>query len=127
MFHLDNDLKVTTFIGSSEEHPFTGTFDGGGYTLEINITSDEDAIGPFAAIRSATIRNLHVTGGLRAGVCSGGVVGKVSGSKNLVENCRMSATLRLKRNNSKGPHGGGIVGHGKQDYKRRFQSAWCHL
>ena len=121
MFHLDNDLKVTTFIGSSEEHPFTGTFDGG-YTLEINITSDEDAIGPFA-----TIRNLHVIGGLRAGVCSGGVVGKVYGSKNLVENCRMSATLRLKRNNSKGPHGGGIVGHGKQDYKRRFQSAWCHL
>ncbi len=112
VFRLDNDLSVYSFIGSSESHPFTGIFDGDGYTLTIDIESEEDAVGPFAAIKGATIRNLHVNGLLKAGVCSGGIVGKVYGTGNVVENCRMSASLGLKGNSSNGPHGGGIVGHG---------------
>lgn len=113
-FRLDNDLEINSCIGTDEAHPFTGTFDGSGYTLTIRITTDEDAMGAFAAIKGATIRGFRANGMLVAGVCSGGLVGKVMGTGNLVEDCYVKVDLNLKGNSTNGSHGGGIVGHGKQ-------------
>ena len=44
------------------ERGYTGTFDGQGHTLKVDIKSDQRTAAPFMALRGATIRNLNVTG-----------------------------------------------------------------
>ena len=48
------------------ERGYTGTFDGQGHTLKVDIKSDQRTAAPFMALRGATIRNLNVTGTVTA-------------------------------------------------------------
>lgn len=74
---LQNDIALTQpwteSIGNDEDHPFNGTFDGGGHTvsgLVIDYTYDVDStlprnaryFGLFGVLVSAEIRNLNVEG-----------------------------------------------------------------
>lgn len=58
---------------------FAGTFDGGGHTINVNLTSAEtnpNYTAPFAYTHNATIKNLKVTGKITTtGTFAGGLVG----------------------------------------------------
>lgn len=59
---LDFDGADLTPVGTDDEHPFTGTFDGYGHVLrnaEINLPGNQ-FVGIFGVIRDSEIRNLGV-------------------------------------------------------------------
>lgn len=61
----DDIIGVTTRTGKNSVNPFSGTFDGQGHTMNLNIYSTTTAdvtSAPFGAISGATIKNLHITG-----------------------------------------------------------------
>ncbi|MBQ8086217.1 MAG: InlB B-repeat-containing protein [Lachnospiraceae bacterium] len=108
---LTNDITVSKMIGSnshpssSNKQSFSGTFDGGGNTLKLNI-NDKNTHGaaPFSATKDATIKNLKVKGSVVGGIHSAGLVGVPNGTLT-VENCTVSAAV------SGDTHHGGFVGH----------------
>ena len=104
---LTSDINVTTPVGT-RANPFTGIFDGDGYTMNLNI-NDNSAQGtaPFRSISGATIRNLVVTGSVTSTQNhTSGLVGFTENSTITIENCRVEATINC------GTYCGGIVGHG---------------
>lgn len=110
-YTLAADITVTSTVGT-EAHPFYGTFDGAGHTLnvQINDTSGEGTA-PFRYVTGATIKSLHVTGTVTGGIhCAGlvGFSGKDQGIKTTtITDCTVSTTV------SGSSHFGGIVGHCK--------------
>ncbi|MCK7597221.1 thrombospondin type 3 repeat-containing protein [Microbulbifer sp. CAU 1566] len=61
----------------SQASPFTATFDGNGYTIKnlfINRGST-NAVGLFASINGATLRNIHVTGSVTGNYFTGALFG----------------------------------------------------
>ena len=121
-FRLTKDITVSNMIGqnnhgggSNEQtnlKSFSGTFDGDGHTLTVNIKkSDTDdsaphAAAPFTATKNATIKNLNVKGKVEGGIHSSGLVGVPNGTLT-VENCIVSVDV-----SSGASHLGGFVGHG---------------
>ncbi len=97
----------------TENAPFTGTFDGQGHTLNVDIESMQQGAAPFHYISGATIKNLTVAGSVTAGQHHGsGLVGFAWNGTNTIENCRVSTNVTntiIETNN----YIGGIVGHGK--------------
>lgn len=68
-FKLTDDIIVTTVLGNrpdsstdSNDNYFSGTFDGGGHEMKLNINESGIGAAPFAIAHNATIKNLHVTG-----------------------------------------------------------------
>ena len=108
-FKLGDDISVTTMIGT-ESHPFTGTFDGDGHTLTVNIPlSNEQGVAPFHYIAAATIKNLMVEGtASTSNRHAAGLVGFAWSGVNNIQNCWVKADV-----NSSSDYAGGIVGHGK--------------
>ena len=97
---------VTRMAGSSQ-HDFCGTFDGGGHTLTVSLSSDNshDYTAPFsyvsntkanpgdAANSTAAIRNLNVAGTITASKdFAGGIVGAFWGTLT-IENCTSSVSI----------------------------------
>ncbi len=93
-FILNNDLDCisegnSVMIGTIDT-PFTGTFDGGGYTITvaINILENDPAddldnnVGLFSTISGGTVTNLRVAGSIEStGSKVGGIVGQaINGS-----------------------------------------------
>ena len=104
---LTSNINVTTPVGT-RANPFTGTFDGDGYMMNVNI-NDNSAQGtaPFRSISGATIRNLIVAGSVTSNQNhTSGLVGFTENSTITIENCRVEATINC------GTYCGGIVGHG---------------
>ena len=110
-FALTADIAVTSMLGA-EASPFSGTFNGSGKTLTVNLdTSDssEKYTAPFHYIRGAVIRNLNAGGTVKGkGRHSGGLVGSAGGT-NLIENCRVAVS-----NTNLEKYAGGILGHGER-------------
>ena len=110
---LANDISVTTTAGT-QNYPFTGTFDGQGNTLTVNIASiGSQGNAPFHYISNATIRNLVVEGTVNAGSGNSnrhaaGLVGYVWSGTNTLEQCLVKTNV-----NSGCDYAGGIIGHGK--------------
>lgn len=103
---LGTDISVSTMAGTAE-HPFRGTFDGAGYTLNVSINqAGAEYAAPFRFIYGATIRNLKVTGSVNGGTYSAGIVGAALGGTNSICNCWMAASVTGQT------HVGGILGHG---------------
>ena len=112
---LGADITTGVMIGT-EEHPFSGTFDGNGHTLTLNYTStattydaSEDCRAPFRYINGATINNLTVVGAtVSTGRKMGGLVGYAAGT-NTISNCTVSTMLtsRIVGDCSNG----GFIGH----------------
>ncbi|MBQ6191924.1 MAG: hypothetical protein IJK51_06465 [Bacteroidaceae bacterium] len=84
-FKLTDDISVTTTMGcqlnsnATSRMRFAGSFDGGGHTLNVNLSSAEtnpNYTAPFAYTLNATIKNLKVTGKITTtGTFAGGLVG----------------------------------------------------
>ena len=110
---LANDISVTTTAGT-QNHPFTGTFDGQGNTLTVNIASiGSQGNAPFHYISNATIQNLVVEGTVYAGSGdnnrhAAGLVGYAWSGTNTLEQCLVKTNV-----NSGCDYAGGIIGHGK--------------
>ena len=111
---LAKDISVTTWVGTREDRPFSGTFDGGRHTLTVNISQrqrgtgvNQQGVAPFHFIKNATIKNLTVDGDITSNTChTSGLVGFASGT-NLIEGCTVKAKLHVGQD-----YVGGIVGHG---------------
>ena len=110
---LDADISVTTMAGAytsgTEHHPFSGTFDGDGHTLNINVSKQSRFAAPFKCVNGATIKDLHVTGiidgaGNLDGKLLGGIVGVSYGETSLL-NCRCSATINTDYGNDANLYG----------------------
>ena len=61
LVRLGDDISVSTMAGTSD-CPFKGTFDGGGYTINVNLNGGGEGLALFYAIDGATIQNVKVTG-----------------------------------------------------------------
>ena len=112
-YQLDVDIDgVSTMLGTSE-HPFSGTFDGNGHTINVNITDgSEQGVAPFHYISDATIKNLIVTGSVTqtgSHPYASGLVGFTSGS-NLIQNCLVRTNVTNSSNSSEGIIGG-VIGY----------------
>ena len=102
------NIYGTSVVGGND-YPYRGTFDGRGYRLDVNIDSLENAFtAPFSIVTNATFRNLQVTGVVKGGIHSAGLVGSL-------KNASVTATFDKIRVSaeviSKGDHLGGLVGH----------------
>ena len=109
---LDTNISVTEKVGvvsgSTQEKPFSGTFDGGGNTITVTITdTGNQGTALFCYINGATIKNLTVAGTINGGQYhAAAIVGFSKGTGNIIQNCIATATV----NGSS--HVGGLLGHG---------------
>lgn len=104
----DIDIHVRAgYVLDGYDQCFSGTFDGGGHTITAYL-SGGDYTCPFYKLNGGTIKNLHVDGEIIGGIHSSGLVGGIisNENQNLIENCRVSATI-----NCTSTHAGGFVGH----------------
>ena len=105
---LGANITVTRMAGSNG-HDFCGTFDGGGNTLDVNISSDDDHLytAPFSYISNvssvaAAIRNLNVTGTVTATKdWVSGLVGAFWGTLT-IEDCTVSASISTNNKHAAG-------------------------
>ena len=98
------DIEVETMMGTSD-HPFCGTFDGGGHTLTFKATATETYCAPFHYVEDATIKNLHITGTITTSQqASAGLVGHSKGTTT-IENCWSSVNINSSVSGD-GAHGG---------------------
>ena len=95
---LAANISVTSMAGTV--HPFKGTFDGKGKTLDFNPTEVGMYSAPFQNTNGATICNLHVTGLIVGGTNSylGGLIGSSEGDLT-IRDCHVSTQLRSKMPN----------------------------
>lgn len=98
---------VTNMIGLHSNYYFSGVYDGGGHTLNLNInaTSGSNGVGPFRYVQGATIKNLKTTGTVNSSPNHpSGLVGMMNGSCT-IENCLVDVAV------SGTSHMGGLIGH----------------
>ena len=115
-FVLENDIDVTIPIGwgAGDSSPmcFSGTFDGNGKTLNVDIELTADVndpayfgTAPFARIKNAEIRHVKTAGSVIAGYHSSGLVGYAFGT-NMISDCSVNVDITAAG------YAGGILGHG---------------
>ncbi|GAB6085243.1 fibronectin type III domain-containing protein [Alkaliphilus crotonatoxidans] len=143
-FKLVNDIEITKEnwepIGSNNM-PFTGSFDGGGYTISnMKIYREMDSVGLFGSIQNATIENLKIVdadvkGLNRIGILVGEAVGNdnkiidvvVQGSSSTegvqytggligyIEGGQVISTSSSALVNSSSHYIGGLIGHSQAE------------
>ncbi|MDY6437445.1 MAG: T9SS type A sorting domain-containing protein [Bacteroidales bacterium] len=102
-FRLDADVDISTMVGCTldEKHPsyetntyFSGTFDGNGHTLNINLVgTGSDWVAPFLALEDATIKNLNLTGTVTTNrMRPASITSFVQGTVNIL-NCSSSVNI----------------------------------
>lgn len=97
-FRLTDNVKIHKMIGmyggdyEGQQKPFSGTLDGNGKTLTLDLDGSGNYIAPFACIQNATIKNLVLAGSVKtSGMRPAGIASFVMGDKNLIENCKTSS------------------------------------
>ena len=98
---LTSDLNGVTMLAGAEDKPFSGTFDGQGNTLDVDINVESDDIdtpaAPFAELSGAMIQNLNISGSITTnGMRPASVAGIVS-SASTISNCRSSVAITSSR------------------------------
>ena len=124
---LKNDIAITSEayvpVGTYAK-PFTGSFDGNGKTVTLNVTytnaqakatvADCAYVGLFGVVKTATVRNLKVAGSMKANTvcgCMGTVIGATQGSctvENVVST--VEATFDTTGDHNGMSFVGGIIG-----------------
>lgn len=95
-YRLDTDLSIAAMsvIGTDDDTPFTGHFDGNGHTIEIDRHGSATTIASlFGSINTKdgyAVKNLNVRGILQGHFAGGIAVNLISGS---IEDCTFSGTL----------------------------------
>ncbi len=80
-----------TPIGNEHEGAFTGTIDGGGYTISnLDIYLPDNKYVGFVGYLEGTVKNLHIANANSFGYCYvGGIVG-YAGESAIIDNCTLS-------------------------------------
>ena len=114
-------------VGDDKEEDrmrFAGTFDGGDYTLTIALNTEDEwwtvnkgYCSPFAYVKNATIKNLHVAGTVTTtGPWASGLVGSTGYDNNdgacTINNCQVSVEINANYVSANGHYGnhGGFIG-----------------
>ncbi len=110
-FKLTDDISVTTMVGT-EDVPFSGTFDGQGHVLSVNIESGQDGTAPFCIVHTGTaIKNLKVQGTVSCSAYhASGLIGMGMHGENYpitITNCEVAVQVN---GNS---YAGGFIGHAR--------------
>ena len=106
----DEDNRIITMVGTSEQHPFKGTLDGAGHTIYVAIESNsEGLLAPFRYVNGATFRNLIVTGRVvnTGHIQTAGLIGSSRGEVN-ISNCVSNVSVQDKTSGENGKNGGFI-------------------
>ena len=105
--NIDLDGTTWTPIGNAD-NKYTGTFDGGGFTISnFEYTATSDYNGLFGYISNATIKNFSISGTLTSdGHTKNGVVGCAVGTSKVIG---IHSSMTVNVLNCKA-HSGGIVG-----------------
>ena len=106
----DIDLGDDQTMIGTEEHPYQGTFDGQGHTLNVNYDVNITRAAPFRFITNATIRNLHVTGSLTTTAQTGGGIVSWTEGTCLIERCYSSVVITANKVSATADTYGGIIG-----------------
>ena len=95
----------------TQEHPYTGTFNGNGHSISGLSVSGSGAAGLFGYVNGATIQNINLCDSqiTATGDYAGGIVGFATDNAKIV-NCSTSK-IRIDAANSR--HIGGIIGRGE--------------
>ena len=109
-FKQTADISVSEMAGSETGKPFSGTYDGGGKTLTVNISATSGAAAPFRSIYGATITDLKVAGSVSGGTHSAGLAAYAQGT-NLIEDCAVGTAVTLASGTAD-KYCGGCIGHG---------------
>ena len=104
---LTSDISGVATMAGTAEHPFRGTFEGAGHTMNMSISDGGEGAAPFHYISGATIRNVRTTGTVSGGNHSAGLVGIAQGGTNSIRDCYVDATV-----STSGSYVGGILGNG---------------
>lgn len=108
-FKLTNDISVTTMVGT-ESLPFSGTFDGQGHTLTVNIEGNTWGVAPFNYVNVGTaIKNLKTQGTVTSSnFHSSGLIGGTGNSSSFgisITNCEVAVQVNGT------DYAGGFIGH----------------
>ena len=93
-FLMTEDISVDRTVGTYSSNngnevynAFSGTFDGSGHTLTINVSNQSRFAAPFRCVEGATIKNLHTAGTIYGNNSDGkllaGIVGVSFGNTNI--------------------------------------------
>lgn len=120
---LCNDIslggKNWTPIGNSANSPFTGSFEGNGYTVRsLKITESGRVAGLFGYMggtKTQVIQNLTVAGTIDCDYSAGFAGGITAHAEGNVyfSNCHSRVDITISRNSTRYGAAGGIVGHGE--------------
>ncbi len=101
-YQLTADIIVTAPYASD----FSGTFDGNGHTVTLNITSGSANTGLFKKlVGGATVKNVTTAGTVSGGASTGAIAGNADGKVSIF-NCKNTATVT-----GTGKGVGGILGY----------------
>jgi len=97
---VDASHMVGTIANKEPQYGFSGTFDGNGYTVKINVENQSRFAAPFRYVNGATIKNLHTSGtvdGLNGdtstdGKLLSGLVGRSNGNTTII-GCSSDVTV----------------------------------
>ena len=110
---MDADFTIEKSIALTSGVYYNGTFNGNGHTLNVKIDGGSSAeMAPFSKVKEATFRDLRVTGSVKGGQWTGGLIGRVlyEGQPNVyIERVWVSADVT-----SSEAHASGFIGHGSQ-------------
>ena len=110
---MDADFTIEKSIALTSGVYYNGTFNGNGHTLKVNISGvGLSEVAPFSKVKEATFRDLRVTGSVKGGQWTGGLIGRVlyEGQPNVyIERVWVSADVT-----SSEAHASGFIGHGSQ-------------
>ena len=110
---MDADFTIEKSIALTSGVYYNGTFNGNGHTLNVNISGvGLSEVAPFSKVKEATFRDLRVTGSVKGGQWTGGLIGRVlyEGHPNVyIERVWVSADVT-----SSDAHSSGFIGHGSQ-------------
>jgi len=113
-FALGKDIGVSSMAGTSAR-PFSGTFDGAGYTLTFNAAAAADYCAPFSYVSSATFRNLCIAGTISTNKNNAsGLAGCVSGTC-VITNCVSDVDIEASAGNTHTGFVGNVTAGGHVD------------
>ena len=98
------DFTTNLMVGSTD-HPFQGSYDGGGHTLTFNAESAAETCAPFRFVTNTAISHLRTAGTIKTSrKFSSGLTGTMRGNCT-IEDCRSDITIESTVSGD-GTHGG---------------------
>jgi len=117
-YKLTNDITVKTPIGcrpssgEAYDRPFSGTFDGDYHVLNLDIDGKDPFSAPFALVHNFTVKNLTVTGTVKATQFhASGLIGASKGTPISVPSTLTIQNVKVSADVIGNGYVAGIVGH----------------